>query len=54
MALRILQTLVRARAFSSTVIQAPASSVYSRVRNFIINNETLKSDGRMFNFKFMF
>ncbi|VUZ41309.1 unnamed protein product [Hymenolepis diminuta] len=45
MALRILQTVVRTRAFSSTAIQAPASSVYSRVRNFIINNETLKDDG---------
>ncbi|VDL62163.1 unnamed protein product [Hymenolepis diminuta] len=47
MALRILQTVVRTRAFSSTAIQAPASSVYSRVRNFIINNETLKDDGHI-------
>nr|CDS25266.2 cytochrome c oxidase subunit Vb:COX4 [Hymenolepis microstoma] len=45
MASRILQSLIRARFFSSSVLQAPANSVYSRVRNFIINNEVLKSDG---------
>ncbi|VDO08672.1 unnamed protein product [Rodentolepis nana] len=45
MASRILQSVIRARTFSSSAIHAPANSVYSRVRNFIINNEVLRSDG---------
>eukprot|EP00108_Taenia_solium_P010664 TsM_000219400 transcript=TsM_000219400 gene=TsM_000219400 len=44
MALRVIQTALRARAFNTISCRPPPNSVYARVRNFIASNEILRGD----------
>nr|CDS18648.1 cytochrome c oxidase subunit Vb:COX4 [Echinococcus granulosus] len=44
MALRVIQTALRTRAFNTISCHPPPDSIYARVRNFIATNDILRGD----------